>query len=88
MQQQYGDDVQFVGVAGRDDLEAIQDFIDTLDVDAFPHAVDESGVIWASFNITTQPSFVFLNDDGTGETHVGALGVDGLIPRLEILTTS
>ncbi len=88
MQQQYGEDVQFIGVAGRDDLDAIREFIDTLEVDAFPHAVDETGTIWASFNITTQPSFVFLNDDGTGETHVGALGVDGLSSRLEMLTNS
>lgn len=86
MQQQYGEDVQFIGVAGRDELAAIQDFIDTLGVGEFPHAVDESGAIWASFDITTQPSFVFLNEDGTSETHVGALGVDGLNTRLEALT--
>lgn len=86
MQQQYGEDVEFIGVAGRDELAAIQDFIETLGVGEFPHAVDESGAIWASFNITTQPSFVFLSDDGTSETYVGALGVEGLSSRLEALT--
>lgn len=80
--------MQFVGVAGRDDLDAIRSFIDDLDVDAFPHAVDETGEIWAAYQITTQPSFAFLNDDGTGEVYVGALGTDGLTARLEDLTSS
>lgn len=85
MQREYRDDVTFVGVAGRDDLSAINEFIETLDVGAFEHAVDDDGSLWAGYGITTQPSFVFINDDGTTSTHVGALGVDGLTEILDDL---
>ncbi len=87
MHEQYGDTVTFVGVAGRDDLPAINDFIDTLDVGAFEHAVDEDGSLWANYQITTQPSFVFIDDDGTTTNHVGALGIDRLTEVLDDLTS-
>ena len=78
--------MNFVGVAGRDELPAITAFIDTLDVGAFAHAVDASGSVWADYGITTQPSFVFLDDSGESTTHVGRLGVDGLSERLDELS--
>lgn len=81
----YGEQVNFVGVAGRDELSAINEFIDTLQVSAFEHAVDEDGSLWSSYDITTQPSFVFISDDGQTSTHVGALGVAGLQERLDAL---
>lgn len=87
MHEQYADTVTFVGVAGRDDLPAINEFIDTLDVGAFEHAVDDDGSLWASYEITTQPSFVFIGDDGTTSTRVGALGVDGLTEILDELSS-
>lgn len=77
--------MQFIGVAGRDELDAIRAFIDDLDVDGFPHVVDESGEIWVTYEVTTQPSFAFLNDDGTGEVFVGAMGVEGLTEQVEEL---
>jgi hypothetical protein len=54
-------------------------------VTGFEHAVDEDGSLWSSYEITTQPSFVFINDDGQASTHVGALGVAGLQERLDAL---
>jgi hypothetical protein len=81
----YGERVNFVGVAGRDDLSAINEFIDTLKVSGFEHAVDEDGSLWRSYDISTQPSFVFINDDGQASSHVGALGVAGLQERLDAL---
>ena len=83
----YGDRVDFVGVAGRDDLSAMNEFIDTFDVGAFEHAVDSDGSVWRDFEISTQPSFVFMDADGETTTHVGALGVDGLSERLDDLTS-
>ena len=68
-------------------MSAITEFIDTLNVGAFEHAVDDDGSVWASFAITTQPSFVFIDDDGTTSTHVGALGVDGLSEALNDLVS-
>ena len=83
MHEIYGERVNFVGVAGRDELSAINEFIETLKVTGFEHAVDEDGSLWSSYEITTQPSFVFINDDGQASTHVGALGVAGLQERLD-----
>lgn len=76
----------FVGVAGRDDLEPINEFIDEFDVGAFEHVVDETGSIWAEYGIVSQPSFVFVDAGGESTTHLGALGVDGLSQRLDQLT--
>ena len=77
--------MNFVGVAGRDELAAINDFITTLDVGSFEHAVDDDGTLWSSYGITTQPSFIFMDDSGEMVTHVGALGIEGLSNRLSAL---
>lgn len=87
MHENHGDRVTFIGVAGRDDLSPITDFIETFGVGAFEHAVDDDGAIWAEYSITTQPAFVFMNDDGTATTHVGPLGVDGLTAAVAELTS-
>jgi len=55
-------------------------------VGAFPHIVDESGDVWATYGVRTQPAFVFINDDGTSETHIGALGEAGLTERINALS--
>lgn len=85
MHEIYGEQVNFVGIAGRDELAAIKEFIDTLNVSGFEHAVDEDGSLWANYEIVTQPSFAFINDDGQISTHVGALGTAGLSERLDAL---
>jgi hypothetical protein len=84
----YGADVTFVGVAGRDDLDPIVDFIEEYGVDDFSHIIDETGEIWQNFRIVSQPSFIFLDANGESETHLGALGVDGLTERLDRLTAN
>ena len=88
MQSNYAGQVEIVGVAGRDDLLNIQDFVTNLDVDAFTHAVDEELTIWREYGIRSQPAFAFLNDDGTYETHSGKLGVEGLSERIDALLES
>lgn len=79
--------MNFVGVAGRDELAAINDFITTLDVGSFEHAVDDDGTLWSSYGITTQPSFIFMDDSGDMATHVGALGLEGLSDQLSELAS-
>lgn len=54
---------------------------------SFDHAVDLTGDVWAAFDISTQPAFVFIDADGSTSTHVGALGVEGLSSRLDELTS-
>lgn len=77
-----------VGVAGRDDLSAIQGFIDNRGVDAFPHIADETGEIWATFDVRSQPAFVFIDDDGTIADGTGSLSEAGIIERLDALIDS
>ncbi len=88
VQQQYADEVLLVGVAGRSDLGAIQDFIETLPVEGFDHAVDDDGSLWAAYDIFAQPAFTFLNDDGTVQTHIGPLGEAQLSERIDALLAS
>ena len=75
-------------MAGRSDQGDMEDFISNLDVGTFPHTIDEDGSIWEQFGIRSQPSFVFINDDGTASVHNGGLGIDGLTAAIEQLQSS
>ncbi len=75
-------------MAGRDELDPINEFIATLGVGGFEHAVDTDGTLWASYGIANQPAFAFVNDDGSVETHLGPLGTDGLTEAIEDLAAS
>ena len=72
VQQQFGDQVQFVGVPGLAAASQMQEFVDVTGVTAFPHIPDEEGVIWNRFGVIQQRTYVFINDDGTWE--VGGYG--------------
>ena len=72
-------------MASRDDVDAIRGFVDQYDVQNFDHIIDEGGVIWERYGILSQPAFAFINDDGTVETRLGAMGVDGLSEAAELL---
>lgn len=84
----FGAEVQFIGVSGRDELASMQAFVDDLGVGAFEHIADIDGDVWQRFGITGQPAFVFVNDDGTLDPHLGALGLDGIEARVEGLLAS
>lgn len=84
----YEGQVAVVGVAGRDELDAIQGFIAERGVDSFPHISDQSGDVWASFGISSQPAFVFINDDGTIAATTGVLGESGIDQQVEALIAS
>ena len=75
--------MQFIGVASRDDLEPIKDFVSTFDVGDFEHAVDVEGDIWTHYGIWTQPSFAFINDNNVVEVFLGPMGFDGLSSMIE-----
>ena len=75
-------------MAGRDGLDPINEFIDDYGVGGFDHIVDETGAIWANFEIVTQPSFIFLDASGDSTSHIGALGVSALSERLDTLTSN
>ena len=77
-----------IGVAGRDELSAINTFIEDRGVGGFPHIVDESGDVWSSFDVRSQPAFVFINDDGTIAGDAGSLGPTAIASRVEDLIAS
>ena len=85
MHEQYGDQVQFVGVAGRADLSAVNDFIASTGVNGFVHAFDGDGSIWAEFGVVSQPSFAFIDAAGNAEVEFGRQGEDSLTERLDAL---
>ena len=64
VQQQYGDQVTFVGVPGLADVPAMETFVAQQGVDGFHHIIDD-GAIWEAFGVFEQRVYVFINDDGT-----------------------
>ena len=88
MQQRFGDQVNIIGVAGRDDLRDMEEFVSNTGVSGFDHIADEDTEIWQAYGVTSQPAFVFINDDGTTETLISSLGVDGLTERVEALAAA
>lgn len=88
MQQKYEGQAQIIGVAGRDGLGPMEIFVTQTGVGGFPHVADEDGDIWETYDIGSQPAWVFINDDGSFESLLGALGEDGLSDRVETLLAS
>jgi len=88
VQQSYGDQVTFIGVAGRDDADAMTRFVADYGLGAFPHIADLDLELWREFGITSQPAFVFIDDDGSARGLLGALGVDRLTRQIENLIAS
>jgi len=88
VQQKYADEVTFIGVAGRDSAGAMSNFVADYSVGAFPHIADHDLVLWKAFGVTSQPAFVFINDDGTADGLIGSLGFEGLTSRVEDLISS
>ena len=78
----------FIGVAGRDDADAMAGFVSDYGVGAFPHVADLDGEVWARYGVAGQPAFAFIDDDGSDELYLGALGEDGLAARLDELVAT
>lgn len=57
-------------------------------MNAFPHIADESGDVWRAFDVRSQPSFVFIDDDGTIAGEAGSLSEEGIAERLDALIAS
>lgn len=74
-----------IGVAGRAEADRFQGWIADHGVDGFDHIADPDIEIWREFGITSQPAFVFINDDGTVESRIGAMGLEGLTARIDEL---
>jgi thiol-disulfide isomerase/thioredoxin len=77
--------VTFVGVAGLDQLPAMQQFVSKYPVKGFTHLVDTDGAVWAKFGITHQPAYAFVRADGQIEVVKGALSEPDLTQRISAL---
>ncbi len=58
-------------------------FIDGRGVEAFEHVYDETGDIWQTFGVISQPTFVFITADGETEVVFGGQGESSLRERLD-----
>ena len=74
-----------IGVGGRADADRFEEWVVGREVDGFDHIVDPDGLVWKEFDITSQPAFVFINDDGSIESRPGAMGLEGLTERITAL---
>jgi thiol-disulfide isomerase/thioredoxin len=81
-------EVQVVGVAGRGQVSEMEDFVSDTDTGGLTHVIDESGEIWSSYEVVSQPTFAFIDDDGTYDIVVGAMGEDALVERMTALAAT
>lgn len=85
MQNKYGDEVEFIGVAGKYEREDVEFFIEKFWVDGFPHLIDSDGSIFEAFGITGHPTIAFVDTDGTTDLVVGSVSPQLLERRLDEL---
>lgn len=77
--------MRFVGISGQDDIEEMNSFVTENGVDGFDHVADLNGELWRVFGVSAQPSYVFINDDGTIQRHIGGMASSDLVAQLEEL---
>jgi thiol-disulfide isomerase/thioredoxin len=77
--------VTFVGVAGLDQLPAMQQFVAKYPVGNFTHLADTDGTVWAKFGVTHQPAFAFIRPDGGLTVVKGGLSEPDLDQRVAAL---
>ncbi|MFP3906092.1 MAG: redoxin domain-containing protein, partial [Acidimicrobiales bacterium] len=70
----HGDDVRIIGIPGRGQVDAMEQFVDDTGTGGLEHVVDEDGSIWTAFGVYGQPAFAFVDDTGQIEVFVGTLG--------------
>ncbi|MET9226344.1 redoxin domain-containing protein [Lentzea sp. NPDC003310] len=78
-------EVQFVGVAAEDQLDAMKKFVGDHEMTAFPHLADLDGAVWKRFGVTAQPTFAFVRVDGSVELLTGSPTEEELDERVSSL---
>lgn len=79
--------VTFLGIPGRGPEDDMRQFVDETGTAGFEHVVDADGSLWQRFGVVSQPSFVFVDGDGTAETFAGSLPADALREMVSSLAT-
>lgn len=78
------DDVTLIGVAGRDEVEPMREFVAEHQLGAMTQVVDADGEIWASYGVSYQPAWVFIPRDGEASVAAGSIGYDGLFAGMKL----
>jgi thiol-disulfide isomerase/thioredoxin len=72
--------VTFVGIAGRSDVGAMQNFVSRYNLN-FTNLNDADGSLWARYNVPWQPAYVFYRADGSSTFINNPLGA---MPQQEL----
>lgn len=85
--QQFDGKIDIIGVASRDEVPAMEDFVARHGLSDMVNIADVDGQIWEQFGVVAQPAWVFLDAEaGTGERVLGAIPTPDLETRLEALS--
>jgi len=76
--------VHIIGVAWNGSEQSMQEFVTKHQL-TFANIKDNDGLIFAQFEVPYQPAWVFIRQDGTSETNVGAMDEVTLTAMLEKL---
>ncbi len=79
------DSVTFVGIAGRGERPAMQQFVADTATSNFAHVADDDGKIWNDFGVIGQPAFAFIDAAGNVEVVNGSLTSAELLARARAL---
>jgi thiol-disulfide isomerase/thioredoxin len=80
------DGVEVIGVAARDEVPAMQAFVERHGLQGLRHVADTERRVWDAFGIPAQPAWVFVDDErGPVDRVLGPLGEEALAERLTAL---
>jgi hypothetical protein len=68
----YEGKVSFIGMAGRDAVGPMRQFVARYQLGFFPHTADASGSLWARLGVSGQPAWIFIDRSGRSHTIFGA----------------
>jgi peroxiredoxin len=76
--------VRIFGVAWNGSEQSMQEFVAKHQL-TFTNIKDNDGLVFAQFDVAYQPAWVFIQQDGTFETNLGAMDEVTLTAMLEKL---
>jgi peroxiredoxin len=65
MATQFEGSVEIVGIGGVSSIDQMARFVERHDLHHITHLADHDGMFWREFDVTYQPWWMFVNDDGT-----------------------
>ena len=69
---QFAGKVRIFGVAWNGSEQSMQEFVAKHQL-TFGNIKDNDGLVFAQFDVAYQPAWVFIQQDGTSETNLGAI---------------